>query len=403
MIPSEPRLSRTASTVRTSVFAALQARIDAFVARGGDLIPLQIGDTHLAPPPQAVRANDGADWRDLSSYGAVPGMPELKRALGERLLRLGHGGAPSMANIHVGSGATHALFCAARAVLDPGDEVIVLTPYWPLITGVLSTAGAVPVEVGITQQLYRDPTFDVRSTILRACTDKTRAIYAVSPNNPDGHVFSRAQAEAIASVARGPTMWVFAGEVYADFVYDRTHEPFANLPGMRDRTITAHSLSKSHALAGARIGYVVASEEVIDATRRISNHTVYNVPVPMQRAALAALAFGDRFIAEAASDYRRARDAACDALSRHGIPHHRPMGASFVFLDLERILGGRPLQPLLERAIDRGVLLAPGDAFGQAHPSTARLCFTTVPIADVLRGIDRLAAAVDSFAEESSP
>jgi aspartate/methionine/tyrosine aminotransferase len=294
------------------------------------------------------------------------------------------------------------LFCAARAVLDPGDEVIVLTPYWPLIPGVLQSCGAIPVEVPLTQQLYRDPKADIGCALQSALTDKTRALYAITPNNPDGHVFDRQQLEAIAAFAVRHDLWVLADEVYWDFVYDGEHRPLASMEGMAARTITCHSLSKSHALAGARIGYVAASEQVIDATRRISNHTVYNVPVPMQRAALAALADGDAFITEARDRYRRARDRACAALAERAIPHRMPAGGSFVFLDLSGPLAGKPLQRLLELAIDRGVLLAPGDAFGRDYSSFVRLCFTGAEIDRVLEGIDGLARAIDALATEAA-
>ncbi len=429
MPPLGPRLSAAATAVRTSVFAALQARIDAYRAAGGELIPLQIGDTFL-PPPEAALAP--ADAREIAIYGGVPGLPELRRALAERLRAGGLELVRGPENVHVGCGATHALFCAVRAVLDPGDEVLVPTPYWPLIPGVLTTAGAVPVEIPLRQELYRAPDLDLAAALAAACTSRTRAVYVTTPNNPDGHVLGARQLEAIASLARARDLWIFADEVYRDFVYEGEHLSIANLPGMAERTVTCHSLSKSHALAGARVGYVAGPAEVIDATRRISNHTVYNVPVPMQRAALAALAAGDGWIERAKDRYRSARDAACRALAARGIRHHIPAGASFVFLDFtdtwtsdpitespnhlvtrslthsvtessepSREPAGRALRRLLELAIDRGVLLAPGDAFGRAHAAQARLCFTGVPEPDVLRGIDRLCAALDALEAET--
>jgi aspartate/methionine/tyrosine aminotransferase len=396
-----PRLSGAARTVRNSVFAALQSRIDAHRARGGELVPLQIGDTYLAPPASALESLRGLPVAALGTYGAVPGLPELRGALAARLTASGHRTLRGGDHVHVGAGCTHALFCAARALLDPGDEVLVVTPYWPLITGVLATAGAVPVEVPLTQALFDAPRADVHATLAAATSPRTRAIYFSSPGNPDGYVFSSDDRAAIAELAEAHDLWVLADEVYADFVYDGAHEPFANLPGMAARTVTCHSLSKSHALAGARVGYVAAEPRVIDAIRRMSNHTIYNVPVAMQRAALAALEGGEPFLAEARRMYREARDATSAALTRHGLSHHVPRGGSFVFLELGAHLAGASLQRALELAIDQGVLLAPGDAFGAAHATAARLCFTGVPLPDVLRGIDHLAAALDALALEN--
>jgi aspartate/methionine/tyrosine aminotransferase len=143
-----PRLSAAASDVRQSVFAALQGRIDAFRQKGGELIPLQIGDTHLAPPAAAMSPVE--DSRELSIYGPVAGLPELCDVLAAR-----HGLAVD--RVLVGCGCTHALFCAARALLDPGDDALVASPYWPLIVGVLKTCGVRPIEVTLSWRLYEEP------------------------------------------------------------------------------------------------------------------------------------------------------------------------------------------------------------------------------------------------------
>jgi aspartate/methionine/tyrosine aminotransferase len=390
-----PRLSLAASDVRQSVFAALQGRIEAYRARGGELIPLQIGDTHLAPPDGVL--DPVTDHTDMSIYGAAAGIAELREALATRRREHGLSVAQGLANVHVGCGCTHALFCAARAVLDPGDEVLVASPYWPLIPGVLKTGGAVPVEVPLSWKLYAEPELDVAAVLDQARTANTRALYLITPNNPDGQVYTQAQLEAVAAFAREHDLWVFADEVYADFVYDGEHVSIANLPGMADRTISSYSMSKSHALAGARIGYVVASERVIAATRRMSNHTVYNVPVPMQRAALRALATGDPWIENAHANYLEARAATAAALDDIGLSYRLPRGGTFFFVDLSERLRGKPLQILLERAIDEGVLLAPGEAFGSAFTNFARLCFTGAPQDRVLEGVSRLGRALESL------
>jgi aspartate/methionine/tyrosine aminotransferase len=379
----------------------LQARIDAFRASGGELIPLQIGDTYLTPPPRARAALEALPAGALGSYGGVPGLTELRSALATRLADSGHATVRGASEIHVGAGCTHALFCAARALLDPGDEVLVVTPYWPLIVGVLATVGAVPIEVPVTGRLHRESEVDVAALLGSATTERTRALYFSSPGNPDGYVLGQRELGALAAFAEAYDLWVLSDEVYADFVYEGVHRPFATLPGMAARTVTCHSLSKSHALAGARVGYVSAPEHVIDAVRRMSNHTIYNVPVAMQRVALAAVEDGHAFLADARRLYRDARDAASERLREHGIAHDVPRGGSFIFVDLDAPLGPHSLTRALELGIDHGVLLAPGDAFGASHGRSARLCFTGVPTPDVLRGIDRFAAALTALALET--
>jgi aspartate/methionine/tyrosine aminotransferase len=404
-------LSDAARRIKPAVFAELQSRIDRLAARGEELIPLQIGDTHLPPPEGARKVLGGLDPDDssLHRYGATAGLGPLREALARVLARRGLDVDPN-AQVLVGNGGTHALFCAARVVLDPGDEVIVAAPYWPLAPGVFTACGAVPVEVPFSQLLYRDPSSDPAALLAPAVTERTKAIYFISPNNPDGKVLSVEQLERVAAFAREHDLWVFADEVYADVVFtgapgaaSAAMPSIASLPGMRERTITLHSLSKSHALAGLRVGFVTAPEAVIAAARRISTHTAFNVSVAMQRAGTAALA-DEAFPVMARDEYRKARDAAVLALAGAPIDFHVAEGSTYLFLDFARAIAQagtnepRPLYAILERAVDRGVLLAPGDAFGGAYAhSFARLCYTSVPVARVVDGIERLSDAVEAY------
>lgn len=393
-----PPLSATAARIRTAIFAELQARID---ARGGDLVQLQIGDTHLAPPEGARRevASLRGDDASLFRYGATSGLPELRAAMARALARRGMEADPE-AEILVGNGGTHALACAARAVLDAGDEVLVASPYWPLAPGIFTSVGAVPVEVPLTQRLYDDPSIDAGAGFAERVTPRTKAIYVISPNNPDGKVLTRAQLERIAAVAREHDLWVFSDEVYADVVFEGEHASIATLPGMRDRTIVLHSVSKSHALAGCRVGFVAAPAAVVAPARRVATHSGFNVAVAMQRVALAAIA-DEPFPARARDAYRIARDAAAAALEGAPVRFRLAEGATYLFVDFAPAFRGlaveRPLLSLMQRAVDRGVLLAPGDAFGEAYTTSARLCFTAAPIDRVRLGVERLRDAIDAL------
>jgi aspartate/methionine/tyrosine aminotransferase len=391
-------LSRTASALRASIFADLGPHIEAHTRSGGDLVELHIGDTHLPPPAAArfARIDEGSCDPGLYRYGSVSGVASLKRAFAARLAACGFGPpgiAPS--NVLVGCGATHALFCAVRAVLDPGDEVLVAAPYWPLSVGVLRAAGAVPIEVLLTTRLYREPTLDVGAVFEAALTPRTRAIYLITPNNPDGKVLTPAQLERVARLACARGLWVVADEVYADYVYEGVHASIARLEGMAERTLSIYSLSKSHSLAGVRVGFVVAPERVVALATRVSTHTVFNVPVASQRVALEALAAPADWVDAARRAYRRARDETMRALPP--LPAFSPDGGSYVFVDFGPFLDGRPLKDLLARAIDRGVLVAPGDGFGEAFGTWARVCFTSVPAERVLVGVARLEEAMQDL------
>jgi aspartate/methionine/tyrosine aminotransferase len=385
--------------VRASVFAELQRHIDRYRARGGKLIPLQIGDTHWSPPAAAqiaelatLAAGDTNTYR----YGPLAGLPELLERISSSLASRLPGLDPQD-NIQIGCGATHALFCAARAVLDPGDDVLVAAPYWPLVPGIVHACGARPVEVPLTTALFAEPGLDAGAPFRAAMTSRTKAIYLITPNNPDGKVLCAVDLEAIADLARQHDLWVFADEVYADFVFDGPHVSIAALPEMFERTITAYSFSKSHALAGMRVGYIVASKAVVEAARRVSNHTIYNTPTFTQRVALAALDSPASWQRDVAAECRSARDAAVSALRGSGATFSVPQGGAYIFLDFSDALGDRPLRVLLERAIDHGVLVAPGEAFGDSFARFGRVCYTGVDRPALVDGIARLRAAIDSL------
>jgi aspartate/methionine/tyrosine aminotransferase len=400
-----PPLSSTAARIRPPVFAELQARIDGLAARGIELVPLQIGDTWLAPPEAARRVLADLDANDVSiyRYGPTAGIAALREAVARNVR--GHGlDVDPVDEVLIGNGGTHALFCVARAVLDAGDEVLMASPYWPLAPGIFTACGAVPLEVPLTQLLYRDSAVDAGALFAAKITPRTKAIYVISPNNPDGKVLSRRHLESIAAVAREHDLWVFSDEVYAETVFDGEHASIAALPGMRDRTIVLHSMSKSHALAGCRVGFAIAPAPVVASGRRVSTHSGFNVSIVMQRAALAALG-DDAFPGAARATYRDARDRAMAALAGAPVQVFRAEGATYLFIDFAPAFeamgpgraGERPLLALLERAVDRGVLLAPGDAFGAGYDTCARLCTTAVPIERVASGIDRLLSALEAM------
>ena len=393
-----PSLSSSAHAIRPGVFAELQKRIDAHAARGGDLVPLQIGDTAIDPPPEARYASGPDADPLLYRYGATAGVAALRVEIARWLREVrGFAGVDSDRELLVGVGGTHAIFCAIKTLVDPGDDVLLAAPYWPLAPGIITACGARTIEIPLTDRLYTDPTLDAGALFRAALTDRTRAIYLITPNNPDGKVLSRTHLEQIAAVARERDLWVIADEVYADFAFEASHVSMASLEGMRERTITAYSLSKSHAMAGARIGYIVAPAEVIGAARRVSTHTVFNVPVISQNAALGALRAGPQWLDEARARYREARDAAVQGLSGLPIDFSVAEGGTYLFINFARALGGRPLRVLLETAIDRGVLLAPGEAFGAAYENHARLCYSAVPPDRLVVGLERLRDAITSL------
>jgi aspartate/methionine/tyrosine aminotransferase len=387
--------SQVARTVRSSVFARMAKQLAEYK---GDLIPLHMGDTYLLPPEE-VRSHPPEEFGpDSYRYGSAAGAPELLDALAGKLKRKNGLDWARPSNIQVTGGATHALYAASRAILDFGDEVLVPSPYWPLIQGIVRLCGGVPREAPFYQQLYRQPGADPRALLEPEVTSRTVAIYLISPNNPDGKMLTRAQLERVAELARDRDLWVIADEVYEDYVYNGTpHVSFASLPGMAERTLTAYSFSKSHAMAGMRLGYLVGPEGAIGITRKICNHTLYSVPLHLQRAAVRALAHSAGFLSHAYASYRAARQ---EAVASVRAPFFQPEGASYLFLDLSGFgpSDAPDCHPVLERLLDAGVLLAPGDAFGDGFAGYARLCFTAVDPPRLREAIARLNQVLEELA-----
>jgi aspartate/methionine/tyrosine aminotransferase len=384
-MPRPPSLSSSARALRESIFSRLQGRLG---KHGADGVPLHLGDTYL-PPPEAARAAlqaSAADWR----YGAPAGEAPLLAALAAKLRRRNALDWVTAEQLQVTVGATAALAAAARAVVDPGDEVICPTPHWPLIRGIVTNAGGVVVEAPLSQTLYADPRADAAALLEPHVTARTCALYVTTPNNPDGKQLARRHLEALAELARRHDLWVLADEVYEDLAWAEPHLSIASLPGMAERTLTVFSLSKSYAIAGHRLGYVVGAAAPMQALRKIANHTVYNVPSLLQRAALALVSEPSSrlWLDDTRELYRQARDEASRLLPA---PHFVPDGATYLFADFSRYAAAGDLWPLVERLLDAGVSIAPGEQFGRDFARHARICFTAVAPDRLRVGLARMA------------
>jgi N-succinyldiaminopimelate aminotransferase len=370
-----------------SIFARL---VEKLPADKQGVFPFHLGDTHLMPPERSRLDALAWDPAALYGYGPPPGDVSLIEAVRAKLAAK-NGIHVSAAEIQITAGATHAFSCATRALLEPHDEVLLLAPYWPLLRGHVISVGARPVEVPFTSRLYEDPSADPRALIDEYVTPRTAAIYLTTPGNPDGKVLGERELAAIADVARADDLWVLSDEVYEDFTYDgRRHLSIAALPGMRERTLTAFSFSKSYGMAGLRVGYIAGPAAAITPLRKLANHSIYSVPRAMQHAALTALQHGDGFLAAARREYAAARDLTVSVLARVGVRHFVPEGGSYVFLDL----GGESSLTMLEKLAAEGILLAPGEAFGKAFASWARLCYTAVSRERLEAGLAKMAGVL---------
>ncbi|HEX2675980.1 MAG TPA: pyridoxal phosphate-dependent aminotransferase [Polyangiales bacterium] len=354
------------------------------------LYPLHVGDTYLEPLPLArAEAQVTSSRAKLHTYSPVQGEPELLRAIADKVARRS-GVQLDIENLQVMSGATAGLGVVCTALLDPGDEVILPAPFWPLIRGIIRSRGAKAVEVPLFTQLA-DPSFDAVAAIERAITPRTVAIYVNTPHNPTGAMLPERVLAGIAELAKRHDLWLLSDEVYEDvyFTPDAPPSVFAR-SDFQGRTISTHSVSKAYGLAGARVGFTHGPREIMEVIRGVQTFYSYCAPRPMQFGAAQALAEGDGWLDDMRRLYGSAGRASAEAL---GIP--APAGGTFLFFDLARYIGkNETLMTVLERCLDAGVMLTPGTACGQDFTTWARLCFTVLPENELREALDKLRGAL---------
>lgn len=377
-MPRHPHAAAGVRTIRGSVYSTLAHRLERY---RGEVYPFHVGDTWMEPA-DGCRMQDltVAEYPGMHRYTAPHGLPALLDAVVERT-RARTGVATERDDVLIAAGATGALGAVAGALLDPGDEVLVLAPYWPLIEGIVRSFGGAPVAVPF---LDVDSPESAVEAVRRAATGRTVALYLSTPNNPSGRVLPRAWIEALVAWAAAGDLWILSDEVYEDYVFRGEHTH--TRPLAPERTFSVHSFSKAYGMAGNRCGYVVGPSAVMGELRKISTHTFYATPTAAQIAGVRALAGpGDAWAAAARAKYQ---EIGARAAARLGLT--APEGSTFLFLDVSEHLDERGLAGFLERAVDRGLLLAPGPSFGP-YPSHVRLCYTAAPPEVTARGVEALA------------
>ncbi|WP_087754882.1 pyridoxal phosphate-dependent aminotransferase [Paraburkholderia caledonica] len=358
-------------------------------ANGNDVIVLSVGDPDFATPaPIVERAIDALRGGD-THYSAVSGRDPLRAAIAEEQARM-TGCTVSAANVILTAGAQNGVFATSLCLLEAGDEVIVPEPMYLTYEACVRAAGAtlVPVPVDPARAFHLDC-----DALERAVTARTKAIFFATPCNPTGVVMPRADLERIARLACEHDLWVLSDEVYADLTFEREHVSIMSLPGMAERTVTLGSLSKSHAMAGWRVGWAIGSTQLIEHMGRLALAMLYGLPGFIQQAALTALQEKSRIVAQMRDIYRRRRDVVFERLSR--VPRLRcllPEAGMFMMVDVS----GTGLDTVdftwqLFRA--QGVSVLDASAFGETANGFVRLGFV-VDEARLAEACERIAAFV---------
>ncbi len=393
--PSERRLSARISAISESATLAVDAKAKALKAAGRPVIGFGAGEPDFPTPDYIVEAAVAAA-RDPKNhrYSPAGGLPELKSAIADKTLR-DSGYRIEASQVLVTNGGKQAIYQAFAALLDPGDEVIVPAPYWTTYPESIRLAGGVPVEV------TADETTGYRVSVEQleaARTEKTKVVLFVSPSNPTGAVYPRAQVEEIGRWALEHGLWVLTDEIYEHLVYGDAE--FSSLPvvvpELRDKCVIVNGVAKTYAMTGWRVGWVVGPQDVVKAATNLQSHATSNVSNVSQAAALAAVSGDLEAVAEMRTAFDRRRRTIVRMLNEiDGVVCPEPEGAFYAYPSVKALLGKeirgkRPatsveLAALILEEVE--VAVVPGEAFGT--PGYLRLSYA-LGDDDLVEGVSRI-------------
>jgi len=347
------RLAKRLDEVGFSDIVQIRNKVMELRASGLPVHALHGGEPFFETPSDIKFAAVQALVENHTHYAPSSGLLPLRNALAEKLA--------AKNNIHITIdeviatvGGSQGLYAAFQSVLDPGDDALIFSPYWTPIADLVTGAQARPLRVPSSTARRNG----IRNTLAQFSTPQTRAIYYNTPQNPSGLVFTRAEAEEVASFAIERDLIVIADEAYEDLVYDGEHVSIASLPGMAERTITCFTFSKTYAMTGWRAGYAVAKEPFMTALRKIVLYSTNGVATPVQYAMIQALTTSESKIASIREQYRQRRD-----LLVAGLECPMPAGAFYAFPNVEKIHKNSrtAAQILLDKA---HIATIPGSVFG---------------------------------------
>jgi aspartate aminotransferase len=396
---SSPRISAAVAAIAPSATLAVDAKAKALKAAGEPVIGFGAGEPDFPTPAHIVEAAVEA-CRDPKNhkYSPAGGLPELKQAIAEKTER-DSGLVVDPSDVLVTNGGKHAVYASLLTLVDPGDEVLLPAPYWTTYPEPIGLAG------GVTVPVVCDETTGFKATVEQleaARTDKTKALIFVSPSNPTGAVYSRAEVRAIGRWAAEHDIWVLTDEIYEHLTYGSNEfsSIAVEVPELADRCVVLNGVAKTYAMTGWRVGWMIGPTDVIKAATNLQSHSTSNVANVAQRAALAAVSgpLDDVVAMREAFDRRRQTIwKMLDAID--GVECLEPEGAFYAYPKLTglygRDLNGRSASDTLELAeilLEEGkVAIVPGEAFGT--PGYARLSFA-LGDDDLAEGVQRIADLV---------
>lgn len=394
------KLSQKSISISGSLTLAIDAKAKKMKAEGMDVIGFGAGEPDFETPQFIIEAAKEALDKGYTRYTPASGMMELKEAICEKLQN-DNNLKYTPSEIIVSNGAKHSLYNIFQAILNPGDEVIIPTPYWVTYPELVKMAGGTPIFLDTKEENG----FKIDITELeQAVTEKTKALIINSPGNPSGCVYSRKELEAIADLAVKKEFFVISDEIYEKLVYDgNEHISIASLNSeIKNITLVVNGMSKAYAMTGWRIGYTAGNEEVIKVMSNIQSHATSNPNSIAQYASIAALRGPQDIIYQMVSEFEKRRKYMIDRIRQiEGLSCNEPKGAFYLMLNIGNALGRKYRNHTITGSMDFAeqlldaykVAVVPGLAFGA--DKYVRLSYAT-SIENIEKGLDR----IESFMNE---
>ncbi len=383
----------TAPKQGTNLLYALIAQ-----ARGySDTIIMGRGDPDFDTPPHIIEAAKRAMVEHHADYVPPEGLPALRQAIADRVKRVNNIDVNPETEVVVTNGGQEALVLMVLTALGPGDAIIVPEPNYNTYADALKFARAEKIGIPSTADtnFRTDP-----EAVRRAITDRTRALLLVSPNNPTATVIGRADLEALIGIAHERDLIIIADDIYDLFIYDDyQHISPASLPGGKERTLTLNALSKSFAMTGWRLGWIVGPADLMARVRELKAAMTGGTSVISQYAGLAALTGPQEPVQMMAETYTRRRQIVLEALDDMGIKYGMPQGGQFVFADIS--FTGMDSAELAQKILtDQHVLVYPGSAFDKERGQYIRMTFLQ-PEDKLREGLERMRVAMKNITGKS--
>jgi aspartate/methionine/tyrosine aminotransferase len=393
---AKPRISRRIAAIAESATLAVDGKAKALKAAGRPVIGFGAGEPDFPTPDYIVKAAAEAAAKPANHrYTPTPGLPELRDAIVAKTLRDSNY-VITADQVLVTNGGKQSVYQSFASIIDPGDEVILPSPYWTTYPECIKLAGGISVEVFADESQNYLVTVD---QLEAARTPKTKALLFCSPSNPTGSVYSAEQVKAIGEWALAHGIWIISDEIYEHLLYDGATAPSLPVvvPGLADQTLIINGVAKTYAMTGWRVGWMIGPNDVIKAATNLQSHLTSNVSNVSQRAAIAALTGDLTAVHEMGVAFNRRRKLIVDLLNKiPGVTCPTPTGAFYVYPSVKGVLGkeirGKRPQTSAELATlildEVEVAAVPGEAFG---PSGYLRFSYALGDEDIVEGIGRVA------------